>query len=798
MLPALLGHRIAAVLDPITRLLRSALLLFAAVPACAAAAPPAAPGPTVTDVVEFTRIAFPRESSDDELRSQISPDGTRALVVTRTANTRTDRNRYRFLLLDIRPERLDAGQVAAPHTLLMLEPPVDHNAAYPSVADVRWVGNATIVFRAELEGGLFQAYKLDAGSGRLTQLTYSPTDVVGFAVSDDLRRIAYTARVDNPPLKPGHRSVVVANQSFWSVQHGQHNMRAQQRRYQFFVGDTGSRRPGRRLGQEFAERGYMTPGISISPDGRWAIANRYEPDRQLEWARTYPFVGESTARLGTAATADPLNYFVRPSAYVPRSMVAYRLSDGHEQVVLDAPDDMLGGGSQGRPDRLWQASGRSVVLAGTHLPGAGPGQPPTSTASHVVEYWPDTGRWEVIARLDARLQGAYPLVPGRDAFVVIDGEARRHFGRRPDGGWQELDAAAAEALKGTNRWTIRVQEALNQPPDIVAEEPGGRQLRLTHLNPQFSEAWGTIQPYSWQDAKGRTWNGGLLVPQGHDPGTRHALVIQTYGFSPTRFYLDGANIADGITSGFAGRAFLREKILVLAFPIRAATEVPKDERAAILAFMDGVRGAIDALVDQGLVDRDRIGIMGWSSTGERVLNQITFSDAPIRAASIMDGDANTVFSLTVTYGASDGTQIRKGRTNEGLPFGPTLQNWVRNDPSLHTDCVKAALRIETYGPWVLNNWDIYALLRRQLKPVEMVVIPGGTHGLLTPSERMISLQGNVDWHRFWLKGEERTEPFVWAETAESLKEQYRRWHQMAELKRLDDAKPVCPRRAEGR
>ena len=288
-----------------------------------------------------------------------------------------------------------------------------------------------------------------------------------------------------------------------------------------------------------------------------------------------------------------------------------------------------------------------------------------------------------------------------------------------------------------------------------------------------------------------------MVPASFDAGSRHALVIQTYGFSPARFYLDGANARDGFTSGFAGRAFLRENILVLAMPVRASNGWPVEDAAAMAAAMEGVNSAIEALVGEGLVDRQRIGIMGWSATGERVLNQLTFSGAPIRAASIMDGDANTVFSMAVTYGASDSILARKERTNGGPPFGDTLELWVRNDPALHTDCVKAALRIETYGPWVLNNWDIHALLRRQYKAAEMVVIPGGTHGLMTPSERMISLQGNVDWHRFWLSAEERTQVFLWGETGATLKAQYTRWQQMAELKRADDDKPDCARKGGG-
>jgi hypothetical protein len=165
---------------------------------------------------------------------------------------------------------------------------------------------------------------------------------------------------------------------------------------------------------------------------------------------------------------------------------------------------------------------------------------------------------------------------------------------------------------------------------------------------------------------------------------------------------------------------------------------------------------------------------------------------------MVDGDANTLFSMTITYGVLDGIQLKKERLNEGAPFGDTLNRWIRNDPSLHTNCIQAALRFEAYGPEVHNNWDIYALLRRQYKPVEMIVIPAGAHALSRPSERMISLQGNVDWYRFWLKGEKRTELALPKETARDLTDQYARWNQMAEMKAAASGKPGCVREAVGR
>jgi dipeptidyl aminopeptidase/acylaminoacyl peptidase len=768
-------------------------------------------GPTVKDVIEFTRIAQPQSHDTDALQSQVSPDGARAFIVTRKADVASDKNRFEILLFDVEPGRLAAlhaaGRSAVHQRLLTIEATEDTDDTDPFLQDARWVGNRTIVFRGRMPGEQFQVHAVDVVTRRLTQLTFQAEGVVSFDVSRDLKRVLYVAPVPNPPLPAGSRSVVVGNQSFWSVKFGQNDRWAQHRRYQYWVGEGGSRRGARKLGESFPESSGMHPRVNVSPDGRWALLPRYEPGRQLAWGKWYPLVAELTAKVGPALLQDPLSYYTRPYSYIPRRLVAYRLSDGSERTVVDAPDDVYPGSGQMRADQVWREDGTSVVIAGTYLPPKD-GEVAPSSVAHVIEYWPESGRWTVIAALKVRASGAYAVANERDTFVVIDDGKRRHFVRQADGGWREdaEDAgasgapAASSSTSGPVRrgWPLRIEQALNQPPDVVAAGPAGEIVRLTTLNPQFSAAtWGTIRPYSWKDAKGRAWDGGLMVPSDYVAGGKHALVIQTYGFSPARFYLDGSNFYDGFTSGFAGRAFLREGVLVLAFPWSASSNAPSGDHAAIGGFMDGVRGAIEALVAEGIVDRDRIGIMGWSGTGERVLNQVTFSDAPIRAATILDGDSNTFLSMVVTYGARDSIQGRKEAANEGTPSGESLQRWIRNDPSLHTQCIKAALRIETYGPMSLNNWDIYAMLRRQYKAAEMIVIPAGSHALSRPSERMISLQGNVDWYRFWLKGEERTGLVLPNETDAALKQQYARWRQMAELKRADDAKPPCVRSAVG-
>ena len=96
----------------------------------------------------------------------------------------------------------------------------------PAIQDVRWVGSRTLVFLGRIDTTVHQAYRLDVRTARLFRLTRETLPIVSFAVSDDLRQVVYVAQVPKPPLAPGARSVVVANQSFWSVMFEQRHARA--------------------------------------------------------------------------------------------------------------------------------------------------------------------------------------------------------------------------------------------------------------------------------------------------------------------------------------------------------------------------------------------------------------------------------------------------------------------------------------------------------------------------------------------------------------------------------------------
>jgi dipeptidyl aminopeptidase/acylaminoacyl peptidase len=189
--------------------------------------------------------------------------------------------------------------------------------------------------------------------------------------------------------------------------------------------------------------------------------------------------------------------------------------------------------------------------------------------------------------------------------------------------------------------------------------------------------------------------------------------------------------------------------------------------------MAAYESAIDNLDRKGLIDRNRVGITGFSVTFWYVTYTLTHSKHHFAAAALADGIDFSYFQYMLA-----GRWVLSRNDFEGIngapPFGNGLHTWLERSPAFLMDKIETPLRIQTLNPQsLLSDWHWYTGLSRLGKPVEMIYIPDGTHILEKPWERMTSQQGNVDWYCFWLKGEEDPDP--------AKAEQYKRWRELRHL-----------------
>jgi len=425
----------------------------------------------------------------------------------------------------------------------------------------------------------------------------------------------------------------------------------------------------------------------------------------------------------------------------------------------------------------WAPSGESLVIANAFLPLDVPDSVERrlrAVRPGIAEVDIRTRRVTVIAHRDSldvvawdSATNTVDFVPGIYGTGALDGPRARY--RKSSGGWKEVSGK-----QGASRPVLLVEQGLNQPPRLVALDPGTkRRAVVLEPNPQLAALRvGREEMVRWRTKSGEGRVGGLYYPPDFAHGRRYPLVIQTHGFDSTAFAPDGV-----FPTANAAQPMVAQGMLVL--------QVGAGDHATAIAdiltpqeaphAMEEIEGAIDHLDSLGLIDRARVGVIGFSRTCFHVLYTLTHSKYPIAAAAITDG---VDFSY-LQYMFFQNVQLAWGHTldeyggaNGGPPFGKTLDSWRERAPGFNLDRVKAPLRLEAIGlAAVLGEWEPYAGLLLQHKPAELAVLPNGTHLLVKPWERLASSETNADWFRFWLKGEEDQDP--------AKHPQYERWRALS-------------------
>jgi len=118
----------------------------------------------------------------------------------------------------------------------------------------------------------------------------------------------------------------------------------------------------------------------------------------------------------------------------------------------------------------------------------------------------------------------------------------------------------------------------------------------------------------------------------------------------------------------------------------------------------------------------------------------------------------------------------------GPPYGKTLKNWLEYSPAFNAGHVTTPVLMEytDHGAYDSNidGMEFFVALKKQNKPVDLFFYPKGNHLLDAPSQRIASLQRNVDWFRFWMQGYESKPP-------DYDPDQYVRWHELRTLQEHD-------------
>ncbi len=719
----------------------------------------ASPRPlTVADVVGLATLGNAGGFQDADVRS---PDGDHiALVVARGDLVR---NVVWSTLLIFRTSDL----LTAPRadTLLTLSSASDR----PAISRLRWLpDNRTLVFLGEAAPDtISQIYTVDIRTRQLIQRTHQPTIITAFDVAPSGDPVLYTAL---PPSDTSqyarwrqHGLVVDPTQLPGNLVMGQWTGHANDIS-QIFILRHGVVAPVRLPSADSEFTTCWDELLSVSPTGTAALVACLPRTFPAQWAQYRdPFIDE----------------LIHKGAWWPQYFVLDLVRDTLEPL-MDVPTIY-----PAFVERVpWAPDGHAVVFGNTFLPldVSGPRERAWRTAHRAVaEINIHTHAVTVITRRDSlsavRWDAATntveltPMAPD-----VENGRPRatppvRY--RETATGWTEVHGPT----RGHTPLMLTLEQGMNIPPHLSVLTPGTRERRLV-LDPNpgllARVRFGREQVIHWTTPAGAHWDGGLYLPPDYDPRRPYPLVIQMHGFDSTAFWPDGPFSTTNAAQPLANAGIM---VLQLGYPQERVPMVSAREAPTV---QEGIEAAIAHLDSVGLIDRTRVALVGFSRTCYYTEYMLTHSTYPFAAAVVADG-VDYGYLQYLLFGQR--SHLEADSTYGGPPFGAMLAHWREQAPGFNLDRVHAPILVETLGPLsVLFEWELYAGLMLQHKPVEMLYLPEGSHILVKPWERLASQQASVDWFRFWLRG---------AEDPDTAKvEQYTRWHVLRALRDANAARDV--------
>jgi prolyl oligopeptidase family protein len=737
-------------------------------------------GFTVRDSVEMAYFGTVANYRPDDLDDDgiVSPDGRYAVKLTHRGMLPQGNIEGTIWLFDapaLRRSIMDSRiSVPSPVPLIRMSATVNGTIninildGSNTISQPKWAPDSgSVLFRGRNGQANWQIFRIDMGTREVKALTPKNQDVIDYARSGDV--IVYLAAPDAHPerdwwsVDPGIPDITIGTgQAFWHLLYPNVNddiyllpIETEVWRVQDDVAapviDAVTHAPLKVVTK------YATETLGLSPDATHLATIAYAKAP----------VGE--VRRGDLPELD--------------QSLQYRVIDlvhGTFELSLDAPIVSFRDGQTGRYRAAWSLSGREIALSETDISEremvrpSGPSKACTVAILQVAKrevqclVVPDEEKRGFLYSLEwmpsgQQLRARYKTYNGYEYSDMVI--------QRNGSSWA---ASKAPSPSVDLPLELTVREGLNDPPVLVAIDPVSNKRRLVFdPNPQLAEInFGTVIPYEWNDAHGHPVKGGLLKPPNYIPGKRYPLVIQTHGFQRNRFYTYGYSETSN-----AGRPLASRDVMVLQV---SEPHPPSEDdfRKGIGLGTEVYLAAIDQLSNQGLVDRAKVGITGYSFSGFLVSKAITKAPDRFAAAAVANTDPGTMgtYFYYLDYATPDYIKFVGNLVGGSRPYGEQgLEQWIENAPGFATDKIEAPVLVLPSTPQdLISLWPLYASLRDQGKAVDLVYTRSGKHNLRKPLEILAHQEMLVDWFDFWLNGHEDPDP--------SKAEQYSRWRKLRDAR----------------
>jgi dipeptidyl aminopeptidase/acylaminoacyl peptidase len=410
----------------------------------------------------------------------------------------------------------------------------------------------------------------------------------------------------------------------------------------------------------------------------------------------------------------------------------------------------------------------------------------TEAAENSPMYSPD-GKWVAASVSDTPVRWAqsnriaiFPASGGEPRMMPMSLDAQPVvIGWSPDGSKlrfseakgtgtaiYELDAAkgAIKELKYSNAvisnssmskdgsTTAYVIQSATKPPEVAVIRVGDEKLtQISRVNSELANMpIGKTEVIRWKSTDGRDVEGLLTYPVGYVAGTKVPLILNIHGGPAGVFqqnFIGGRGVYPLATLAQRGFAILRPNP-------RGSSGYGTEFRRANIKDWGGrdyedLMTGVDKVIEMGVADPDRMGVMGWSYGGFMTSTIITktkrfkaaSAGAPVTNLMSFNGTADIPSFVPDYFGgqAWENPEIYAKHSAVFNIKGASTPTLIQ-----HGD---ADIRVP-----ISQGYELYNALKAQGVPTRMIVLPRQPHGPNEPKMQIAAMQSNLDWFEKYLLG----------------------------------------------
>jgi dipeptidyl aminopeptidase/acylaminoacyl peptidase len=480
---------------------------------------------------------------------------------------------------------------------------------------------------------------------------------------------------------------------------------------------------------------HLVPPVDFSPGGRYAL--------NFQEGHFHAYDLESGAASDISKNA-PAKFTNQENDYPVSQKPAYGIAgwtkNDRSVIVYDAYDlwELFPDGSAS-PRRLTDGSAEEIrhrYVRTSPQPGGGRGGRGGRGGGEDAE-WIDLDK------------PVYLSLEGR--WTKRSGYARLEHGKAERLVWADQSVRGLEKAKNADTFLYQAG-AWNQSPNFFTAGPDLKNSqRVSDTNPFAAEySWGRAELVDYKNSHGERLQGALYYPANYERGKQYPMIVQIYEIMSNQLH---TWTAPSERTTYNATVWTQNGYFVYR------PDIVFRPRAPGISALDCVTSGLKKVLESGMIDAKRVGLVGHSWGGYETTFLLTQTN--MFAAGVAGGPlTNLASSYGEIYwntGGPETNHAEVGQERMEVPLYEDPQAYIRNSAVYFAHKLSAPLLLSVGDHDGASDWhqdiELYNSARRAGKPVVMLVYEGENHAVAQKANQLDYHRRINAWFDHYLKGD---------------------------------------------